>query len=225
MNIKRSNLVFCRKPTTGTINPKQEQFMFCPRCGSTQNEDLNFCKLCGANLQAVRKAVDTRDTGKKFNWSNPWVAEMFMSGEEAVKRQQEMERQMGITPEVKRYNEIKAGVIVSSVGIAVAIFLHVFMKGIILGGSIPENEAEILSRVWIAGVIPIFVGLGLIINGVFVSKKQAEIAKRNREQALQGPDQMSPRSLRAANTSEFIPPDFSVTDQTTKHLRNTGQKQ
>jgi hypothetical protein len=150
---------------------------------------------------------------------------MFMSGQEAARRQQEIERQMGITPEVKRYNEIKAGVIVSSVGFAVTIFLHVFMKGIILGSAITHEEAQILSRIWIAGVIPTFVGLALIINGLFVSKKQAEIAKRNREQALQGHDEMDPRSLRPANTTEFIPPEFSVTDQTTKHLRNTGQKQ
>ena len=34
-----------------------------------------------------------------------------------------MERRMGITPEVKRYNEIKAGVIVSSIGVGLAIFL------------------------------------------------------------------------------------------------------
>ena len=198
--------------------------MFCPRCGSIPSDDLNFCKTCGANLQAVRQAVDTREPGKKFDWSNTWVAEMFMSGQEAARRQQEIERQMGITPEVKRYNEIKAGVIVGSVGIAITIFLHIFMKGIILGGNIPENEGEILSRIWIAGVIPIFVGLALIINGLFVSKKQAEIAKQNRERALQGPDEIGPRSLRSANTSEFIPPEFSVTDQTTKHLRNTSQK-
>ena len=196
--------------------------MFCPRCGSIPSEGLNFCKTCGANLQAVRQALDTRDPEKKFDWSNTWVAEMFMSGQETARRQQEIERQMGITPEVKRYNEIKAGVIVSSVGIAVTIFLHVFMKGIILGSLIPNNEAEILSRVWIAGVIPIFIGLALMINGLFVSKKQAEIAKRNREQLQH--DEISLRSLRPANTTEFIPPDFSVTEQATEHLRNTGQK-
>jgi hypothetical protein len=150
---------------------------------------------------------------------------MFMSGQEVHRRHQEIELQMGITPDVKRYNEIKAGVIVSSVGIAVTIFLHVFMKGIIQGSGVTHEEAEILSRIWIAGVIPTFVGLALIINGVFVSKKQAEIAKRNREQALQAHDEMSPRSLGPANTTEFIPSDFSVTDETTKHLRNTSQKQ
>jgi hypothetical protein len=41
----------------------------------------------------------------------------------------EIERRQGITPEVKRYNEIKAGVIVSSAGIGLSIFLFIFMQG------------------------------------------------------------------------------------------------
>ena len=51
--------------------------MFCPRCGSTQSEELKFCKSCGANLSAVRQAVDTRETGGKIDWNKTWVAEMF----------------------------------------------------------------------------------------------------------------------------------------------------
>jgi uncharacterized membrane protein YvbJ len=27
--------------------------MFCPQCGANQSDDLKFCNLCGANLQAV----------------------------------------------------------------------------------------------------------------------------------------------------------------------------
>src|SRR5882672_6107740 len=135
--------------------------MFCPRCGSSQSDELKFCKLCGANLFAVRQAVDTRETGEKFDWSKTWVAEMFLSQEEQKKRKEEIERQRGITPEVKRYNEIKAGVITASVGVALAIFLYVLMQGIILGGNVPQNAIPILSRLWVAGVIPVFVGLAL----------------------------------------------------------------
>src|SRR2546423_13553841 len=100
--------------------------MFCPQCGINQSEDLRFCKQCGANLDAVRQAVATRETGGKIKWDKTWVAEMFMSEAERVRREQELERLRGITPEVRRYNEIKAGVIVSSIGIALMIFLAVF---------------------------------------------------------------------------------------------------
>jgi hypothetical protein len=72
--------------------------MLCPRCSSTQSEDVKFCTACGANLQAVREALETRAPGAKFNWGNTWVAEMFMSAEAQELRKQEMERRLGITP-------------------------------------------------------------------------------------------------------------------------------
>ena len=200
--------------------------MFCPQCGSSQSDDLKFCKTCGANLQAVRLAVAAREPDEKFDWSKTWVAEMFLSESERKKRLEELERLRGITPEVKRYNEIKGGVITSFVGLALMIFLYVFMQGIILGGKIPPDTAEILSRIWIAGVFPFFVGAGLMINGIFVSKKQAEAARREQRatpNALrEGADA---RALRSADTSEFIQPDYSVTEGTTKHLSTSGPKQ
>ena len=106
------------------------------------------------------------------------MAEMFLSAAEQKRRKEQLERERGITPEMKRVTEIKAGVIVSSVGIAVAVVLFVLMEGIVLGGKVPYDTAEILSRLWVAGVIPILVGLALIINGLIVSKKLVEIAKR-----------------------------------------------
>ena len=121
-----------------------------------------------------------------------------------------MERRLGITPEVKRYNEIKAGVITSSVGIAVSIFLYFLMQGIILGGNASPEDAEILSRIWIAGVIPFSVGLALIVNGVFVSKKQAQIARQERVSELLDKE-ADPKALRPADSSGFIPSGVSVT--------------
>ena len=199
--------------------------MFCPRCGSNQNDDLKFCKTCGANLHAVRQAVDTRETEEKFDWSKTWVAEMFLSEQERKRRKEEFNRQLGMTPEVRRYNEIKAGVITSSVGIALAIFLYVFMQGIILGGKIPQDTAEILSHLWIVGVIPLFVGIALMVNGILVSKKLVEVLKQSEQK---GPSILEsdkePKSLRPADTNEFIPANFSVTEETTQHLRSSGRK-
>jgi len=196
--------------------------MLCPRCASNQSDDIKFCTFCGANLQAVREALETPD--KKFDWSNTWVAEMFMSGQAAEIRKREMERQLGITPEVKRYNEIKAGVIVSCVGIGVSVFLFVFMQAI-AGHSPNDADAEILRRIWIAGFIPFMVGLALIINGVVVSRKMVEVMERERKETKTLDDGPTPRGLRPADTNEFIPANMSsVTDQTTRHLENAERK-
>lgn len=199
--------------------------MFCPKCGASQNEALKFCNLCGANLYAVPQVVDTRETNQKFDWSKTWVAEMFLSEVERKKREAELDLQRGLTPDVKRLNEIKAGVITSSVGIAVTIFLYVLMKGIILGGDVSPGDAEILSRIWVAGIIPFMVGVGLMINGIFVSKRLVQL---NREASAIVPEpidrEFEPRSLRTADTAEFPSPQFGVTEGTTKHLSISGSK-
>ena len=194
--------------------------MLCPRCASNQSDDIKFCTFCGANLQAVREALDAPE-GKKFDWGNTWVADMFMSGQMAEVRKAEMERRLGITPEVKRYNEIKAGVIVSCVGIGVSIFLFFIMHAI---ASQNPRDAELLNSVWLAGVIPFMVGLALIINGLVVSKKMVQVIEREQQRNMPLSEGTPARGLRAADTSEFIPTNFSVTDQTTRHLESTERK-
>ena len=192
--------------------------MLCPRCGTNQSDEMNFCKVCGANLEAVRQALVNPEAIKRFDWGDTWLAEMFRSGQAAELRKIEMERQMGITPEVKRYNEIKAGVITGSVGVGLMIFLSVFMQGIIASG-VPASDAAILSHLWIAGVIPFVVGVALIVNGMVVSKRMVEIQEREmkRRKEVEG-EAGGPKGLRPADTNEFIPTGFSVTDQTTRHL-------
>lgn len=199
--------------------------MFCPQCGSNQSDDLKFCKGCGTNLLSVKQALTGREAGEKFDWSKTWVAEMLLSEEEQRKRTEERERQLGITPEVKRYNEIKAGVITSSIGLGVMIFLYIFMQGLVLSGNIPPSAVEIISRVWVAGIIPFLIGLGILFNGIVVSKRLVDAV---RQHSLSNPTAMEgrePHVLPSVNTAEFIPSDVSVTEGTTKHLMNPEQKQ
>jgi hypothetical protein len=74
-------------------------------------------------------------------------------------------------------------------------------------------------------MIPILVGLALMINGLIVSKKLVEIAKRDWEgdwKSLESDQE--PPALRSADTNEFIPSNLSVTDQTTRHLQGSERK-
>ena len=170
--------------------------MICPRCASNQSDDIKFCTSCGANLQAVREALTAPDL--------------------------EMERRLGMTPEEKRYNEIKAGVIVSSAGLAIAIFLYNLMQAI--AAQAPPGNAEILRNVWFAGLIPFMVGLALIINGTVISKRMIQASGRERDRKKSLEEGTAPRGLKSADTNEFIPTNFSVTDQTTRHLESSERK-
>jgi hypothetical protein len=198
--------------------------MFCPRCGSSQSEELRFCKVCGADLSAAMQIVAAREPGEKFDWNKTWVTEMFLSADEKKIRKAKLERQRGITPEIKRYTEIKAGVIVGSLGIALSIFLFVFMGGLIASGKVTPEAAEILSRLWIAGVIPLFVGLALVANGAIVSKKLVEAASRGSRE-IEGLEEGGTRpTLGPAATNESRTSPFSVTEDSTKQLDRSPEK-
>jgi hypothetical protein len=165
----------------------------------------------------------TRDSEDKFDWSRTWVAEMLMSGEEAVKHQTKIEELQGVTPEIKREREIKAGVITGSIGIGLMILLFVFMGGIIASGRVSDAAAEILSRIWIVGIIPLMVGAALIFNGIFVSRRDAETPAVKSDlgtNELETP--AAGNYLPAADTSSDVP--FSVVDNTTRHLEKTPSK-
>jgi hypothetical protein len=190
--------------------------MICPRCASEQRDELKFCKSCGANLEAVRYVLDNREIPAGFDWSKTWVADMFLSQAEQKRRKRQFEMQIGITPEEKRRTEIKAGIITAATGLGVALLLYFLMQGIILSGRAAGSE-EILSRIWIAGMIPIFVGIALIINGVFVSKRHGAI----REGSMPDPDSLVSgpnRPTLGVGDIESSPSTFSVTEGTTKHL-------
>jgi len=181
--------------------------MFCPKCGSTQADELNFCKACGADLKAVRGAlVKGAIQDEKLDWNKTWLGE-------AVMTRDEKDRRRGLTPEQKRRREIKAGVITLAAGVGLALVLSVILEAIVINGHISDLAKDILSRVWIVGLIPVLIGLGLIFNGVFISKKTSEADVQ--------PAPVSD-NLSAADTNELPPaqPFASVTDTTTRHLKD-----
>ena len=200
--------------------------MFCPQCGSTQSDDLKFCKACGANLEALRQVMATRENADKFDWSKTWVAEMLMSGEGALKHQARIERLQGLSPEEKRLREIKAGVITASVGLGLMIFLFVLMGGIVASGRVSDAAAEILTRLWIVGVLPLLIGLAVLFNGMFVSKRGVGLAAHETDTGTKELD--APQAgnyLSPADTSDLVSSvPFSVTDRTTRHLQKEPRK-
>lgn len=184
--------------------------MFCPSCGIQITTDIKFCKNCGANLRSVREAMTAR--GEQFDWSKTWVAEMFMTEEER-------ERRRGITPEQKRNNELRAGVITTAAGIGAMIFLYFFLGTIarVEGG----KDAEILSRVWLAGIVPFFVGLALLFNGLFLRKRELPSPQQDFRPSYQQPPI---QELPPAKTTDQLLLEAerniasSVTEHTTAHL-------
>ncbi len=190
--------------------------MFCPQCGNQANDEVKFCRKCGANLRGVQKAM-LRTGEKDMDWDKTWVKEMLLS-------QEERERRQGITPEVKRLNEIKGGVITATVGIAAMAFLYNFMGAVAANN---PNDANIIENIWLAGLVPFMVGVAILFNGLFISKR---IVKLKKEQQAQLPDIVA-RPLAAPTTNQLpdietsYTPNYSVTEQATYPLPQPPKKE
>ncbi len=186
--------------------------MYCPGCGFQVNDDLKFCRQCGANLHGAREGMMSRSRGEKFDWSKTWVADMFLTEEER-------ERRRGVTAEEKRLDEIKGGVITSFVGIGVMIFLRLFLE--VVAKQKSPGDAEILRSVWMAGIIPFIVGLGIIFNGLFITRRIVKLKEQQRLSAMSASP--APTALPAKTTDQLVanaaqPAGASVTEDPTAHL-------
>ncbi len=145
-------------------------------------------------------------------WHEDWVEERRES--------RESERQK--TPEEKRLLEIKGGVITSFVGLGIMLFLYFMMVPISNLSDIPDDVRWILRAIPSAGLIPFLVGLGIIFNGIFVSKKIVQLKSEQEQRSRQplfspAPETASVSQLQQGG--ESIISDYSITESTTSKLR------
>lgn len=193
--------------------------MYCPGCGSATNDDLKFCRQCGANLRIVRDAMVSRSMEHQPHRNQDWLANLVSAGTELKQR-------LEGTAEEKRANEIKSGVITCFVGIGISIFLYFFME--VIAKQNPPNDAEILRHVWMAGIIPFMVGIGLLFNGFFVTRRLMKL-KEQPTQPSQSQFQAvpSPMALPAKTTDQLVvdvtaSPNFSISEDTTAQLAKSA---
>jgi hypothetical protein len=186
--------------------------MYCPSCGTEAADQTKYCTKCGVNLRRVKGVMGKGGAGGRedADWQRATLEDW----------KAEREKRRRKTPEEKRLNEIKGGVITSSVGLGVMIFMSLLFDAI--ASTIDGPESNILRSLWVVGLIPFMIGLGIIFNGLFVSKRIVDL-KRQQE----GKDQQSllfsaPNTSPVARLVEPSQPqvsDFSVTETTTTKLR------
>lgn len=148
----------------------------CAGCGTPATGDVKFCRKCGASLRGDGESLQPRSAGERFDWSRTWVADMLLTSDERERRR--AARELSARPEdlaaielkeaANLQKEIKNGVITTVSGIGVTIFLLVFM-GTIAAMQPDPRAATMLGRLWVAGLIPLLVGIGMLVNAFFVS--------------------------------------------------------
>ncbi|MGH9751374.1 MAG: hypothetical protein ACREA2_01200 [Blastocatellia bacterium] len=189
--------------------------MYCPSCGTETSDQTKYCTKCGVNLRRVKGVLGKGGASvrEEADWERASLEDWKAEREERRKK----------TPEEKRLNEIKGGVITSSVGFGVTIFLSFLFEAI--ASTIDGPESNILRALWVVGLIPFMIGLGILFNGLFVSKRIVDLKRRQERKDQQTPLFSAPDTLdtspvaRLAEPSQSPISDFSVTEMTTTKLR------
>jgi hypothetical protein len=188
--------------------------MFCPNCGLETREALKFCKQCGTNLGRVQGVLGKGGAGVRTKGPADWNKVAL------EEYQEERERKKKKTPEEKRLDEIKTGVITTSIGLGLMIFLRFLFLAI--ASTLPWQEANVLRGLWWVGWIPFLVGRGVIFNGVVIGKKAVELKRKQESDKLHPiyfsvPNTSPVPQLAESSQSEIA--DYSVTESTTTKLR------
>jgi hypothetical protein len=188
--------------------------MFCSNCGTKGDVETQFCRSCGEDLRFARGgAVETTplsaakgDIGRAFAERIDSITNAKELKTVAHEVLPQIEKFLE-SPDQKRLRGIRTGSIVSFVGLGVAI-------GFLIAANVDDPELIVLSAL---GVVTFFIGLALMINGLFFTvPKQSE--------PIEGKSDAPQNSIGGFGTNELLMPpsarhDFSsVTEHTTRTL-------
>jgi hypothetical protein len=118
------------------------------------------------------------------------------------------------SPEERRLRNIRGGVITSAVGLGATFFFYLM--------SIVERDARFLPAL---GVITFLIGIGLIINGLFLTATQPHVPEALKDKKWKELPEASSGVIQGATTAgqlAGVPP--SVTERTTHHLSSKPLK-
>jgi hypothetical protein len=218
--------------------------MYCPQCGAESAPNLQYCRVCGANLKVIGKAVAVSEAiARSDRGPLPKLKEMVknlhlehvtdeVSGaldkmnEEIVRSTTERRSHrpwwLGEkkSPQRRREDQRVKGTVEFFTGIGVTTFLYYLSGAIVLKlppdviAKIPFELAPLIKVIWVAGLIPTLSGVGHLAASFFIKSTPPSLS-------LPAPDsqpEVAPKPITATAggvTSQAAP--GSVTENTT-HL-------
>lgn len=195
--------------------------MYCPDCGIEERNANQFCRACGTDLRRVRFAVESPDSitasavtardeiGRAIAAR---IREVQSADELAVVTEDVLPeiKKFLESPEEKRLRRMRMGLLLSSIGFGAAV-------GISLVSMVMKDEGVMFLAG--LGVVAFFIGVGFILNGVFLTVPKKGLLNKSS-------DAESQRELDkiGGNTNDLKLPEpanlfSSVTEHTTKHLK------
>lgn len=195
--------------------------MFCPGCGLVESQSNQFCRACGTDMRVIRTALAMPDAitasaaSAREEIGRAVAAKIreTQSASDLAKVTEEVLPEIEKfleSPEERRLRRMRVGSILSSVGIGAAIAMTIV--------SVLKKEEDLFVLAGL-GLVAFFIGLGFILNGVFLTVPKKGLSDRSS-------DADSQRQLDGigTNTNDLQLPQSSnlfssVTENTTQHLK------
>jgi len=193
--------------------------MFCPDCGLEDKQSNQFCRACGTDLRPVRNAIAQPDSitasaasardeigraiAAKIRESRS-PAELAVVAEDVLP---EIEKFLE-SPEERRMRRMRTGLLLSSIGFGAAVGISAV--------SMVMKDSDVIFLAAL-GVVTFFIGLGFILNGVFLTVPKRGLPDKSSDADRQ-------RELDSPPTNDLVLPEAtslfsSVTEHTTQHLK------
>lgn len=223
--------------------------MYCPQCGTESSSGLQYCRVCGANLKVIGKAVSLSEAiARSDRGPLPKIKEMMknlkleqvtdeissaldqmnkeivLSSGELVHEPQSHKKKEK-TPEQRRENHIVKGTISLFSGTALMIFLYYLTGALVLKlppdviARAPFEIDPVVRIAWLVGLIPAMSGLGQIIAGLAIRPRKIT-SGREADQVVERPPQTI-EGGRETGRGVYGPPN-SVTERTTNILEHAN---
>lgn len=165
--------------------------MYCPKCGTDNNDNARFCRACGMDISIVPMVL----TGKL----NATLEESPRKMARALKEQKKIEQSMNWESAMSSF----------FVGVA---FLLIFLGGLFFMRG--------LFMVWIWFIIPSLGCMGSGLGKMFQLKHREKLLLENQAQTqtLLFSKPNIPQIPSNRDTNEFLSAPPSITENTTRHL-------
>src|SRR5215471_1685841 len=211
--------------------------MFCPGCGSEERQASQYCRACGTDLRPVRVSLERPDSitasavtareeiGRAVALKIREVEDARELKKVAEDALPQIEKFLE-SPDEKRLRRMRAGVIVSSVGVGVTILM------LIMSTTVHGDDVQGFAGGAGLGIVVFFIGLGLLPNALLFTRPRKGLQDHSHDAQLQNlldasyaapqlraGNEASP-SMRAQTTANLGQPRGSVTEHTTLHLKS-----
>src|SRR4051812_18324381 len=146
--------------------------MFCPSCGSEERQASQYCRACGTDLRPVRMTLERPDSvtasavtaREEIGRAVAAKIREVQDARELKKVAEDVLPQIEKfleSPDEKRMRRMRAGVVLSGIGLGAAIFMAIMTT--------VASPGDVQGFVGGAGmgIVTLFIGLALLINALW----------------------------------------------------------